>query len=242
MRPKTCSCILIAALVATLGVTCAEKEDICDPTDQGGPKMKVEYDYQDGYMLEDFSKLFSMVRGAFEEVGTDITICRDEFWFSPDSEFFTPEGFLKSIQLEQFFIAHKTMDLDYYLASAEGLDLNHPPGSLLYWGATRSTPPNTPPNPKWSFVFVGDIPAEEYGGSWTKRRHVTYTVIHELGHQRAGLTHPEDFDCYHNQDWCIMHTYYNVSEAVLAAMSFCYGSDTTSADNCRYFLRQQNQR
>jgi hypothetical protein len=88
---------------------------------------------------------------------------------------------------------------------------------------------------------VGDIPEEDYGGRWTKHRHVTYATIHELGHQRAGLTHPEDHDSLHHPTYdCIMHTYYNVTSEVLRAMGFCY--NTTSGDNCRYFLAQQNQK
>lgn len=239
MKPKIILGLLILGLLFTLGGSCPPRKHPCDPATQGGPNMKVEYDYQEGYKLDEFENLYETVNSAFEFVGTEITICRDTFFLPDDPEFFTPDGLLMRERLEQFFYAHKSSGLDYYLASARGLDVNQG-AQYKIWGATRPYPqPNVPPNPKWSFVFVGDISEEYYGGRWTKHRTVTYTTIHELGHQRAGLTHPGSFPQYHQATYaCIMDT--NVTTAVLDNMGFCWSSNSNSADNCRYFLAQQN--
>jgi len=241
MKQKITWVLLVVVLAFTLGGSCPPPKSPCDPSQQGGAKMKVEYDYQEGYILDDYDNLYPTVYSAFEFVGTEITICEDASFSPDDTTFFTSDGLLRFARLDTFFYAHKTSGLIYYLSSADGLDLNHAKGSLVYWGITKFTTPNVPPNPKWSFIFVGDIPEEYYGGRWTKHRTVTYTTIHELGHQRAGLTHPEDYSQYHHPTYpCIMHTYQDVTSEVLNTMGFCW--DTTSGDNCRYFLRQQNQK
>ena len=220
---------------------------IKDEPASGPWQMKVEYDYQEGYRLDDYDNLYGNVEGAFEDAGTEITIftIEGEPPFLPDdTNFFTPDGLFRYERREDFFYTHKTSGLVYYLASFDGLDINQVKGQLLYWGFTNAPPaPNVPPDPKWSYIFVGDIPDEYYGGCWTKHRHVAYATIHEFGHQRAGLTHPEEHSQYHHPTYpCIMHTYYNVTNEVLSTMGFCWSSDSTSADNCRYFLRQQNQK
>lgn len=239
MKQKITLVLLIVGLALTLGVSCPPKEDPCDPSQQGGPNMKVEYDYQDGYRLDDFENLYANVHGAFEFVGTEITICRDSSFLPDDPTFFTPEGLLMIATLEPFFSAYKTSNLVYYLASARGLYENQG-AQYKIWGATKPYPqPNVPPNPKWSFIFVGDIPQEYYEGRWTKHRHATYATIHELGHQRAGLTHPGSYPQYHQATYpCIMDT--NATTQVLNAMGFCWSSNPNSPDNCKYFLGQQN--
>jgi hypothetical protein len=239
MKQKISLILLIVGFAFTLGVSCPPKKLPCDSATQGGAKMKVEYDYQEGYILDDYDNLYPTVYSAFEFVGTEITICRDTFFLPDDPYFFTPDGLLMRERLEQFFSAHKSSGLVYYLASPRGLDVNQG-AQYKVWGATRPYPqPNVPPNPKWSFIFVGDIPEEYYGGRWTKHRHVTYVTIHELGHQRAGLTHPGSFPQYHQATYpCIMDT--NVTSAMLNAMGFCWSSNPNSPDNCRYFLQQQN--
>jgi len=242
MRQTTILLLLMAALVLTTGVDCGETEDFCDPNDQGGPNMLVEYDYQEGYELDDFSGLYDNVRGAFEFAGTKTVICTDWSFVTDDSAFFTEDGLLKFARLDTFFHAHKTSDLIYYLASTRGLDLNKyvSPYERI-WGGTKSSAPNTPPNPKWSFIFVGDIPEEYTGGRYTKHRLVTATTIHELGHQRAGLTHPHQYPDYHYRNYpCIMTWSTYVSDTVLTTMGFCWSSDPGSPNNCRYFLQQQN--
>jgi hypothetical protein len=230
MKQKISWVLLVVALAFTLGGSCPPKKHPCDPSDQGGAKMKVEYDYQDGYALDDFENLYETVHSAFEFVGTEITICEDAS-FTMDS-LFTISG------LSIFFNENKTSSLVYYLVSARGLKENQGPG-WKYWGVTNASAPNVPPNPKWSYIFVGDIAEEYYGGRWTKHRTVTYTTIHELGHQRAGLTHPGSFPQYHQATYpCIMDT--NVTNEVLNTMGFCWSSNPDSSDNCRYFLQQQN--
>jgi hypothetical protein len=246
MKKRTTFVLLIVWLAFILGGGCTgefpEKEKECDPNYQGGPKMKVEYDYQEGYELDEFDNLYPTVQGAFEFVGTDIAICGDASFLPDDPEFFTEDGYFIFDKRVDFFYAHKTSGLVYYLASFDGLDINQEKGQLLYWGFTNAPPaPNVPPDPKWSYIFVGDIPEEYYGGGWTKHRRVTYATIHELGHQRAGLTHPEEHPQYHHPTYpCIMHTHYNVTNEVLSTMGFCW--DMTPEDNCKYFLEQQNQK
>jgi hypothetical protein len=230
MKQKISWVLLVVALAFTLGGSCPPPKNSCDPNQQGGPKMKVEYDYQEGYELDDFEGLKANVEGAFKFVGTEITICSDEP-FAPDT--------LWRDELSGFFQSHKNSSLEYYLVSVVALGENQ---GVQYkiWGYTNAYPqPNVPPNPKWSFIFVGDIPEEYYGGRWTKHRNVTYATIHELGHQRAGLTHPGSFPQYHQTTYaCIMDT--NVTSAVLGNMGFCWSSNPNSPDNCRYFLQQQN--
>ncbi len=246
MKQKITLVLLIVALMFTLGSSCPDPPDppdsLCDPADQGGPIMKVEYDYQEDYEIGRMEGLYGNVQGAFGAAGTEITICSitGESPFLPDDpDFFTPDGLLMIATLEPFFSEHKTSSLIYYLASARGLFENQG-AQYKIWGATKPYPqPNVPPNPKWSFIFVGDIPEEHYGGRWTKHRHVTYATIHELGHQRAGLTHPGLYPQYHQATYpCIMDT--NVTSEVLNAMGFCWSSNPNSPDNCRYFLQQQN--
>jgi hypothetical protein len=208
-----------------------------------GPwQMKVECDYQVGYALDDYEGLYSNVKGAFDPAGTEVTIFVDGSFLADDPEFFTPDGLLMYAKLDSFFYAHKTSNLVYYLASPRGLDVNkgRPPYERI-WGGTKPSAPNVPPNPKWSFIFVGDIPEEYYGGQWTKHRLVTATTIHELGHQRAGLTHPHEYPQYHYPNYpCIMTWSTYVTNEVLTTMGFCWSSDPNSPDNCRYFLQQQN--
>jgi hypothetical protein len=237
--------LVFLMIVLTLGVSCSDKEDKCNPFDQGGSKMKVEYDYQEDYEIGSMEGLFGNVQGAFKSVGTEITICSiaGEPPFLPDdTTFFTDDGLIKYVKLNTFFDTHKTSGLVYYLVSVDGLDVNAglPPYERI-WGCTKPSAPNVPPNPKWSFIFVGDIPEEYYGGRWTKHRLVTATTIHELGHQRAGLTHPHEYPQYHHPNYpCIMTWSNYVTNEVLTTMGFCWSSDPNSPDNCRYFLQQQN--
>jgi hypothetical protein len=218
----------------------------CSTEIEDGPsdpwQMKVECDYQVGYALDDYEGLYSNVKGAFNDAGTEVAIFAEGSFLADDPYFFTPDGLLRFARRDTFFNAHKTSGLVYYLASFDGLDINQAKVQLLYWGITSAPPaPNVPPDPKWSYIFVGDIPEEYYGGRWTKHRHVTYATIHELGHQRTGLTHPEEHPEYHHPTYpCIMHTHYNVTSEVLSTMGFCY--NTTSGDNCKYFLGLQNQK
>jgi hypothetical protein len=235
MKQRSALALLIIGLAVTLVVGCAEefpdKDQECDPSEQGGPKMKVEYDYQEGYRLDDYYSLYDNVRGAFDFVGTEMTICRDASFETGD--------LFQLDELDGFFLTHKSSQLTYYLVSARALQENQGPG-WKRWGVTNAYPsPNVPPDPKWSFIFVGDIPEEYYGGHWTKHRHVTYATIHELGHQRAGLTHPGLYPQYHQSGYpCIMDT--SVTSELLNAMGFCWSSNPNSPDNCRYFLQQQN--
>lgn len=234
MKEKVLMFVFIMGMILciVLWLNCEMK--IKDEPASGPWQMKVEYDYQDGYELDDFYKLKANLEAAFEDAGTEISVFSDEF-FAPDT--------LWRDELPVFFQDHKNSSLEYYLVSVVALHENQGAEQKI-WGATNPYPePNVPPNQKWSFIFVGDIPEEYYGGRWTKHRTVTYTTIHELGHQRAGLTHPEDYPEYHQPSYpCIMHTYENVTSEVLSTMGFCWSSDSTSADNCRYFLRQQNQK
>ncbi|MFQ6033131.1 MAG: hypothetical protein ACE5K2_09455, partial [Candidatus Zixiibacteriota bacterium] len=112
MKLKITFVLLIAGLVFTLGISCPPKEYLCDPSQQGGPKMKMEYDYQEGYRLDDFHKLYDNVQGAFDFVGTETEICRDES--------FAPDTFWRD-ELPGFFQNHKNSSLEYYLVSVVAL-------------------------------------------------------------------------------------------------------------------------
>jgi hypothetical protein len=206
--------------------------------------MKVEYDFQDDYDVCNFYKLSGNVEGAFRFVGTEITICPDSVFLPDDLEYFTPQGQLRYAYLWDFANAHKTKGQNYHLISVNRLDANDgfPPPNRQ-WGFTPWDGPNIPPDPKWSLVFVGDIPEEQHGGQWTKHRLVTATTIHELGHQRAGLTHPNEHQDYHISYYpCIMNYNGWVTDQVLTQMGFCWSTNPDSVYNCKYFLQQRNNR
>lgn len=245
MKAKMTLVVLTAVSVCTLGGDCPgpppPPQDLCDPVDQGGPNMMVEYDYQEGHDLRKVYKLEGNVKGAFEFVDTKITICPNEYFSDTDLRFFNEDGLIMVQELEAFFYEHKGSALVYYLVSVRGLDINEGlPSNARIWGATKGHAPNVPPNPKWSFIFLGDIPDEPYGNKYTNHRYVAATTIHELGHQRAGLTHPHEHHLFHKDD-CIMSWDGFVTDDVLRKMSFCWGTDPNMPDNCRYFLRQLNQ-
>jgi hypothetical protein len=210
----------------------------CEIRTKEGPaayqwQMKVEHDYQMGYSVQHFYKLEANVKGAFKAVGTELTLF-------PDS-CFEFDSLLELNELQSFFQRKKSTALEYYLMSADGLKENQG-GGEKFWGVTKWSFPNVPPSPAWSFVFVGDIDEEYYGGTYTKHRTVAYTTIHELGHQRAGLTDADEYGVYHKPTYgCAMYTHDYVLDpqlGVLNTMGFCW--DNTYGDNCKYFLQQVN--
>ena len=82
---------------------------------------------------------------------------------------------------------------------------------------------------------MGDIPEEYYGGRWTKHRHVTYATIHQLGHQRAGLTHlclPDTtMNPAHSDSSCVMG---QGEFAICTDFDLCW--DPQFCENCRNAL------
>jgi hypothetical protein len=244
MSKKLGFLILLTILtIFGLGLKCKEDQVASNPCDDyKSNRMRVELDWQEGYYPHNHGLQDVTAAGSFSEAGTELAFCRDTSFTSADTTYFDAYGLFNEDRRDRFFEAHKNMDwsLEYYLATFKGSQQNktrYP----KFWGFTIApSSPNSPPSPKWSYVFVGDITSEpDYG----KNRTLTYAVIHELGHQRTGLTHPEEHPEYHfpePNDDCIMHSSVGLSETVLTNMGFCAHDDATP-DNCRYFLKQRNQ-
>ena len=211
-------------------------------------EMRVEYNYQPSeetgkYHIATY-KVDYYVNNAFEP-------CSTWFWISDGNSFevdtiryFTNDSLLRSGQETYFFQTHKSDDsLEYYLASFKGWAPNKgKPDYQKVWGVTPASSPNIPPTNKYSYLFIDDIPFEEQWETLTKERLVAFTLIHEFGHQRAGLTHPSEHGEYHDPNYdCVMTLGSNLSdpqtrEDVLNTMGFCWSTDPDDT-TCRSILR-----
>lgn len=246
MSKKLGFLILLTILaIFGLGLKCKKEQVAKNPCDeyQVG-RMRIEHDQQEGWSIFQHEFNGDAWVYAFKEVGTQVVFCEDdyEYFTGTDPNYFDSDSLFKSEDpdfLNSFFQLRKTLAAEYFLGSLKGSVLNKT-RTVKIWGLTASSgSPNVPPSTRWTFVFVRDVLSEpDYG----RKRTLTYSVIHELGHQRAGLTHPEEHPEYHfpepNVD-CIMHSSVGLSESVLTNMGFCAHDDATP-DNCTYFLKQCN--
>ncbi|MDP3025716.1 MAG: hypothetical protein Q8O10_09310 [candidate division Zixibacteria bacterium] len=236
--------LLTMLTIFGLALKCEEGQvgpNPCDDYKSG--RMRIEHDQQAGWSIYQHEFNGDVWVSAFKEVGTEVAFCEDddEYFTGTDTTYFDSDSLMKYEDFEhlnRFFQSRKTLAAEYFLGSLKG-SVQNKTRTAKVWGLTAAGSPNVPPSTRWSFVFVRDVLSEP---SYGRKRTLTYAVVHELGHQRAGLTHPEEHPEYHfpepNED-CIMHSSVGLSETVLTNMGFCAHDDATP-DNCRYFLKQRN--
>lgn len=168
---------------------------IATPKSWFSKTMHIEYDCQYSYGFG--SKSFEKLTSAFHVADTDTDFFRDEEDL-PITVLFRSE--LGSYHLTHF---QNIPPYNMHLLAVEGLKENQ--------GQPTITPGESIPGPYgWSYVFVQDI--LDFHPDFDEWNVVRKSLIHELGHQRANLTHasglyphPENHDspfCVMNQDIC----------------------------------------
>jgi hypothetical protein len=187
MKEKLLVLFLLGGLVLVWG--CSET-----PVDQtNGRKFTLEYDHQVNCDVLGWGK--NEVEDAFQQANTTLEFEYDDIDL--------PNSWIRIDSLYEYYIAHVKRDSSGavmypgYLCSIErtcdavGNPLD------MFWGYTYS---QTGPGIGHSFVVYGN-PSLPYGC----RAKVT---IHELGHQRAGLTHlclnDTTMNPAHNDSACVM--------------------------------------
>ncbi|MCI0526942.1 MAG: hypothetical protein L0Y56_05740 [Nitrospira sp.] len=81
--------------------------------------------------------------------------------------------------------------------------------------AGRSLYDSDPQNPSWTFLFMEDVYTSAVSWNLSKGIVVTTVLVHELGHQVAGLDHPQDdfgnARLHHDSPFCVMNQGLEVS-------------------------------
>jgi hypothetical protein len=156
--------------------------------------MHIEYDCQSSYNIgADTLDTFAKLAAAFHIADTDTNILRDEISL-PNQNIPAIRESLEAYHWQHY--NHHSEGYTMHLLAVQGLENNV--DSTTGW-STRGGEYG------WSFIFVQDIFDFTDGNL-----HALYkNVVHELGHQRAGLRHasgltdphPED----HNSPFCVMN-------------------------------------
>lgn len=191
------------------------------PDAQSYASMVIEYDWMDGYDLrneavgdEQFS--FVNVSNSFEDVGMEFYQYPDEdelleSYATFDPGYPSPYFPSNDVLLRDFAHQFDTDSLRWHLLAVDGYEDNPHPndGTINALGISTEYTPNTVPTPhykRFSYIFVQDI-SDYFSGNYTYNRIPGFitTVMHELGHQRAGLTHQQTYPQYHDASFaCVM--------------------------------------
>ncbi|MGH7455919.1 MAG: hypothetical protein ACREAE_04390 [Nitrosopumilaceae archaeon] len=134
-----------------------------------------------------------------------------------------------------------------YAESNSGALLAVPGISALLTDFNQS---QTPQEKRCTFLFWGDILAKLSSFPADIRRAAVASSTHELGHQRMGLTHLEEYPQYHNSGVdqfyykCVMRG--NISGIDTSPTDyqlnpvFCYDNDANDSNSCRDWLKKAN--
>jgi len=177
----------------TLGVTSARDYDITVTKKTSFNKtMHMEYDYQ--YRWDLGTVTFERLSRAFNIADTDTDILNDEQDMTP--------SYISIDSLGAYHLRHwsGTSGYNMHLLAVQGLKENQ--------GQPKITTGISTQGPYgWTFIFVKDI-RDFYLNDYDKMNVLYLTTIHELGHQRGGLTHASGQNAQpqnHNSPFCAMN-------------------------------------
>lgn len=247
-------CLMITTGCLFLTVHCTIRiPNIIPPPNVASLSMKTEYqNWLDADLLKD-STVAKAIRDAFKQAKTDISFFQS--FVRIDTLTFVDDVLFYQAYRDSFKTDKTNATYPYYLVSAQKLNVNAGGGFGIKAGVSFVPGPNSPPfgNQRWSFVFYKDILANDAllpGEFW---RYLAQVTIHELGHQRSGLTHAnlDEVNCsvavVNHDDGgsgakCVMNFGACITDApfgVLQTLSFCNNKDTTKTNNCVYKLKHQ---
>lgn len=212
MKEKLLVLCLLVGLILVWG---------CSPTpiaETDGRKFTLEYDHQLSYDAFAWGK--NKVENAFEEANTTL-----EFVYNDT----LPDSLIRVDSLGRYYLNHVERDstgvqalYEGYLCGIKGVCDNNGVDLDTLWGATSGYPGPY----SWSFICMD---SELPGGCVQK------TIIHELGHQRAGLTHlclPDTtMNPAHSDSSCVMG---QGEFAICTDFDLCW--DPQFCENCRNAL------
>jgi len=173
-----------------------------------------EYDWMDGLNLQDVSKdIFKYVKYAFTDVKMVSWFYDDSDRIPAFSQFDPSYQYFPDIdeRLRAYADEYDSDSLYWHLLSVDMFEPNQGGGALTYGRAADLdmgvNEPPTPVSERYSMIFTEDIINDltEYGLEEDIPKALVFTVVHELGHQRAGLTHPNQYLQHHDPDFsCAM--------------------------------------
>lgn len=153
--------------------------------------MHIEYDCQYSYGFG--STTFEKLTSAFHVADTDTDFLRDEEDL--------PLEIIPETELEQYHYDHWSYTSPYnmHLLAVEGLEENQGQTAITTGASLEGAD-------GWSYVFVQDI--LDFHPDFDEWNVVRKSLIHELGHQRANLTHASGLDPHpenHDSPFCVMN-------------------------------------
>jgi hypothetical protein len=238
----------------------------CD--NQGGPApansiiketMTIEYDYIEGFDAGSddraFPEIRDNVRQAFMQTGTIFDPRRDTHalpFYQNDPNFKFPDEDGNALAqyaednrhpIDGFYMNYHYLSVNYAISNVGAL-LQLPAVSVQLRGFNQS---QLPEERRCTFLFWGDVVTKLSSFPLDIKRTAVTASAHELGHQRMGLTHVEDYAQYHNSGQysiCVMRA--NLSGISTSPTDyqlnpvFCYDNDSDDSNSCLDWLKKAN--
>jgi len=188
------------------------------PNAQDYASIVVEFDWMQGYDLEDFNYnktqfSFDYVYDAFDDVGLTFHIIGDPVRIPPYSEYDPSYPYFPETNdrlLRNYAKAYDCDSLSWHLLSVNSSTTYKINGIFIAGRSTNlNSGPNVPPTPaneRYSMIFTQDIIDYNSNNPSIIVPYLVTIVVHELGHQRAGLTDATAYSIYHDLNFnCVMH-------------------------------------
>lgn len=178
----------------------------------GDPEMRVEYDFMPGYdASDDDFDYFNLLHAAFVDIGYNPSWMRDDDHELPANGYNGDPFPVDDRSLRSYSRTHFDHTADFTLRRWHLLCVHQTAATdgRLGQAAELNNGVNSPPSPvieRFSMIFLADI--RDAYPSFSERYSVTIrTTVHELGHQRAGLTHVQTSSEFHQSiapNYCVM--------------------------------------
>lgn len=179
--------------------------------------MVVEYDWMNNLDLRDtnlssIAGLFVHVEYAFDKVGIAHHFYNDNERIPNISDYDPGYTIFPDNDpiLRAYANANGSDTLYWHLLSVDRFIPNQSGGAIEYGRANNMNQgenlPGTPFNDRYSMIFTQDIYDNFENTNDLSKIPDAFitTVVHELGHQRAGLTHVGEYPEYHENNFCVM--------------------------------------
>ena len=223
--------------------------------------MTVEYDYIPGFDAGSDNRAFPEIRdntaNAFRNTNTRFMPKRDDanplpFYAPGDANSKFPDSDDQALRTYAEDNRHQIDGewMNYHFLSVNYAQFNHVFSTLGRLGKSIEGPVNQipqPPEDRYSMLFWGDIFENQFANppltAADIREYAVEVSTHELGHQRVGLSHWDQYQQYHNsnQTHCVMRTAIDdVPDAYRLSPEFCWDTDQNTTNSCRDWLESAN--
>ncbi|MCH7573546.1 MAG: hypothetical protein IIA59_00300 [Candidatus Marinimicrobia bacterium] len=179
-----------------------------------------EHDYISGNYINAAASIRSGVSSAtdyviavFEDVGLAVRMVDDDTNILPkytDANGVTGPFPNNDVELRTYALAHDNGKYPWHLLSVDKFELNGPGNDLIYGVATGLNNgihlPPSPPEERYSMIFTYDITVDYQNANNEPgiAAALITTAVHELGHQRAGLTDAFNAPSLYHGGGCVM--------------------------------------